>query len=84
MRAGIAAMASAVNGFNLRCPNTQLVIVGYSQGGQVADDNPGLQRGRHEPNQSRHRDGQPALQERCRVPGRHLQDPRVLAQAAGV
>ena len=38
MRAGIAAMASAVNGFNSRCPNSQLVIVGYSQGGQVADN----------------------------------------------
>lgn len=38
MRAGIAAMASAVNSFNSRCPNSQLVIVGYSQGGQVADN----------------------------------------------
>ena len=31
-------MASAVNSFNSRCPNSQLVIVGYSQGGQVADN----------------------------------------------
>lgn len=29
--AGVAAVASAVNSFNSRCPNTQLVLVGYSQ-----------------------------------------------------
>lgn len=28
---GITAVASAVNSFNSRCPNTQLVLVGYSQ-----------------------------------------------------
>jgi acetylxylan esterase len=28
---GISAVVSAVNGFNSRCPNTQLVLVGYSQ-----------------------------------------------------
>ena len=29
--AGIQAVTSAVNSFNTRCPNTQLVLVGYSQ-----------------------------------------------------
>jgi hypothetical protein len=38
MRAGISAIASAVNSFNSRCPNTQLVIVGYSQGAQITDN----------------------------------------------
>lgn len=28
---GVAAVTSAVNSFNTKCPNTQLVIVGYSQ-----------------------------------------------------
>ncbi|KAF5326968.1 hypothetical protein D9619_004108 [Psilocybe cf. subviscida] len=28
---GVAAVASAVNSFNSRCPQTQLVLVGYSQ-----------------------------------------------------
>lgn len=28
---GIQAVASAVNAFNSECPNTQLVLVGYSQ-----------------------------------------------------
>jgi acetylxylan esterase len=28
---GIAAVASAVNSFNSRCPQTKLVLVGYSQ-----------------------------------------------------
>ncbi len=30
-RQGTAAVASAVNSFNQRCPSTQLVLVGYSQ-----------------------------------------------------
>lgn len=30
---GVSAVASAVNSFNTRCPNTQLVLVGYSQVG---------------------------------------------------
>jgi hypothetical protein len=38
VRAGISAIASAVNNFNSRCPNTQLVIVGYSQGAQITDN----------------------------------------------
>ncbi|KAM0716696.1 hypothetical protein Q7P37_008141 [Cladosporium fusiforme] len=38
VRAGISAIASAVNSFNTRCPNTQLVIVGYSQGAQITDN----------------------------------------------
>ena len=29
--AGTAAVASQVNAFNARCPNTKLVLVGYSQ-----------------------------------------------------
>jgi len=31
VQAGFAAAASAVNSFNSQCPNTQLVLVGYSQ-----------------------------------------------------
>ncbi|KAJ5620965.1 acetyl xylan esterase (Axe1) [Penicillium lagena] len=34
---GIAAVASAVNSFNSECPDTQLVLVGYSQGGEIMD-----------------------------------------------
>ena len=29
--AGVSAVASAVNFYNQKCPNTQLVLVGYSQ-----------------------------------------------------
>jgi hypothetical protein len=31
---GISAVASAVNAFHTQCPDTKLVLVGYSQGGQ--------------------------------------------------
>lgn len=31
VQAGIAAAASAINNFNSQCPDTQLVLVGYSQ-----------------------------------------------------
>ncbi|ROW01208.1 hypothetical protein VSDG_02814 [Cytospora chrysosperma] len=35
---GVAAVASAVNAFNQKCPNSSIVLVGYSQGGQIMDD----------------------------------------------
>lgn len=35
---GVAAVASQVNSFNTQCPSTVLVLVGYSQGGQIFDD----------------------------------------------
>ncbi|KAF7347136.1 Acetyl xylan esterase [Mycena venus] len=35
---GVAAVANQVNSFNSQCPNTVLVLVGYSQGGQIFDD----------------------------------------------
>jgi acetylxylan esterase len=35
---GVAAVASQVNAFNTKCPNSLLVLVGYSQGGQIFDD----------------------------------------------
>ncbi|TVY85154.1 Acetylxylan esterase [Lachnellula suecica] len=35
---GVAAVTSAVNAYNTKCPTTQLVLVGYSQGGQIFDD----------------------------------------------
>ncbi|EEA21535.1 carbohydrate esterase [Talaromyces marneffei ATCC 18224] len=34
---GIAAVASAVNSFHSQCPNTEIVLVGYSQGGEIMD-----------------------------------------------
>ncbi|CAG8165564.1 unnamed protein product [Penicillium nalgiovense] len=34
---GIAAVASAVNSYNKQCPSTKLVLVGYSQGGEIID-----------------------------------------------
>lgn len=35
---GISAVASAVNAFHTQCPDTKLVLVGYSQGGQIIDN----------------------------------------------
>ena len=35
---GINAVASAVNAFHTQCPDTKLVLVGYSQGGQIMDN----------------------------------------------
>ena len=35
---GTAAVASAVNSFYQQCPTTQLILVGYSQGGQIMDN----------------------------------------------
>lgn len=37
-RQGTAAVASAVNNFHSSCPNTKLVLVGYSQGGHIMDN----------------------------------------------
>jgi len=37
-RQGTSTVASVVNSFNSRCPNTKLVLVGYSQGGQIMDN----------------------------------------------
>ncbi|KAJ5756278.1 Acetylxylan esterase At 0.90 angstrom resolution [Penicillium manginii] len=34
---GIQAVASAVNSFNSQCPDTKLILVGYSQGGEIMD-----------------------------------------------
>ncbi|TGO63828.1 hypothetical protein BOTNAR_0095g00260 [Botryotinia narcissicola] len=36
--AGVAAVAAAVNKYNTECPSTKLVLVGYSQGGEIMDD----------------------------------------------
>jgi acetylxylan esterase len=38
VKQGVSAVVSAVNAFNKKCPNTSLVLVGYSQGGQIFDD----------------------------------------------
>ncbi|KUJ08256.1 acetylxylan esterase [Mollisia scopiformis] len=35
---GTTAVAKAVNSFNQKCPDTKLVLVGYSQGGQIMDN----------------------------------------------
>ncbi|KAH6892591.1 carbohydrate esterase family 5 protein [Thelonectria olida] len=36
--AGTSAVATAVNSFHQQCPTTKLVLVGYSQGGQIMDN----------------------------------------------
>ncbi|KAK0747153.1 acetylxylan esterase precursor [Schizothecium vesticola] len=35
---GTAAVVKAVTAFNQKCPNTKIVLVGYSQGGQIFDN----------------------------------------------
>jgi len=35
---GVSAAASQINTFNQQCPEALLVLVGYSQGGQIFDD----------------------------------------------
>ncbi|KAJ5668131.1 uncharacterized protein N7477_006701 [Penicillium maclennaniae] len=34
---GIQAVASAVNAYNSKCPQTKLVLIGYSHGGEIMD-----------------------------------------------
>jgi len=35
---GTAAVVKAVTAFNQKCPDTKIVVVGYSQGGQIFDN----------------------------------------------
>ncbi|GIZ37994.1 hypothetical protein CKM354_000142100 [Cercospora kikuchii] len=38
VRAGTQNIANQINSFNSRCPNSKLVVVGYSQGAQIGDN----------------------------------------------
>lgn len=38
VRAGTQAVTTAINSFHQRCPNTNIAVVGYSQGGQIFDN----------------------------------------------
>ncbi|CAI6078836.1 unnamed protein product [Clonostachys chloroleuca] len=35
---GTSAVVSAVTSYNQQCPNTKIVLIGYSQGGQIIDN----------------------------------------------
>jgi acetylxylan esterase len=38
VQAGVQAVAEAVNNYVQQCPDTKIVLVGYSQGSQIIDD----------------------------------------------
>lgn len=38
VKQGVNAVVTAVNAYAAKCPSTSLVLVGYSQGGQIFDD----------------------------------------------